>query len=574
PVTPEGELPRNETLYIGGLQWSRVVGWNPLSPDMNNAMGVTQNAASRTPIYETLYMYNPLTGKMHPLLAGEDYVWNDARTEVTVKLNPDAKWSDGTPVTAEDVAYTYATHLKYNTHIGVNNGAFVDRIEAKDAGTLVIYAKLDEQGKANNPMMVEDFIGTMYVLQKAYLQKVEERNGGDADKIKNDPCEDFVSSGPYTKFHSDDQKVVFVRDDNYWGQAASMWGKLPVPKYIAHGMYADNAAAIVGLTEGEIDVAQLFIENVQKLWLEKGLPISTFIDEAPYGICENLPTAFFNLNREELQNVTIRKAIAMAVDYDTIISTAMTNQSPTFKQVPRSMMNPTPGEQGTFDHDALKELQWAGNDIEGAKKLLDEAGIVDKDGDGIRELKGKKLSFNACCPYGWSDWQVAMEIVAAAGEKIGIEITTNFPDWAVYQTVATNGKQTDYDIFMFWTNSASMTQPWARCRWLLSSEYVGQENNWNGNFGGYSNPRADELLKLIPQEGDAAKLKEYYTELNKIYLTDVPSFGLMYRPNQFYTVNESVWTNYPSQDDGRNIPPLNLLDGYGIAGLYGLELVK
>jgi peptide/nickel transport system substrate-binding protein len=48
----------------------------------------------------------------------------------------------------------------------------------------------------------------------------------------------------------------------------------------------------------------------------------------------------------------------------------------------------------------------------------------------------------------------------------------------------------------------------------------------------------------------------------------------MYRPDQFYTVNESVWTNYPSADDGRNIPPMNLLDGYSIAGLYELELVN
>ena len=71
--------------------------------------------------------------------------------------------------------------------------------------------------------------------------------------------------------------------------------------------------------------------------------------QAPYGIGASLPTAFFNLESPGLDQVAVRKAIAMAVDYPTIIANAMTNQSATFDQVPRSLMNPTPGEQATFD---------------------------------------------------------------------------------------------------------------------------------------------------------------------------------------------------------------------------------
>jgi peptide/nickel transport system substrate-binding protein len=237
-------------------------------------------------------------------------------------------------------------------------------------------------------------------------------------------------------------------------------------------------------------------------------------------------------------------------------------------------MNPTDGEQASFDHDAVKSLQWVGSQIDDANKLLDDAKIVDTDGDGIREIDGKNLSFNACAPNGWTDWMAAMEIVAAAGEKIGIEITTEYPEWSVYQTVVTAAAQSDYDIFMMWTDSATPAQPWGRIRMLMSSEYNGGEGNWSGNWGHYSNTRLDELISLIPSETDAAKLKAYYTECVEIYLTDVPSFSLMYRPNMFHAVNESVWTNYPEQGDGNNIPPLILTDGYGIAGMYQVELVK
>ena len=570
------ELPRNETLYFAGQQWGTVNGWNPLSSDMNNAMALSSSASgSRTIMFETLYMYNFLDGSMVPLLASGAPVWNDAQTEMTVALNPAAKWNDGTPFTAQDILYTWETALRIENGMGVSYPPFISGIEAIDEHTIVIKAKLNDEGKAINPLQVVCFLGEAYIVQKAWIETLEARTGGDPSEMKKDPAEDVAFTGPYGKYFADDQKVVLIRNEEYWGQDASMWGKLPVPKYIAHAAnFADNSAAEVALKSGEVDVAQLFIANVQDLWLKDGLPISTYMDEAPWGICVNMPTAWFNMDVPGLDNPAIRKAIAIAVDYDAINQNAMTGQSPTFAEVPRSIMNPTPGEQAAFDHDAVKDLQWVGNDIEGAKALLDEAGIVDSDGDGWRELNGEKLSFNACCPNGWSDWQAAMEIVAAAGKNIGIEITTEFPEWSIYQTVVTAAKQTDYEIFMMWTDSATPAQPWGRMRMLMSSEFIGIEGNWNGNWGSYSNPRIDELVQIIPSTTDEAELKALYTEAVEIYLTDVPSFSLMYRPDKFHTVNETIWTNYPDAADGRNIPPSDCTDGYGIAALYELELVN
>jgi len=572
-------LPRNETLYFNGQQWGPVVGWNPYSSSNNNAMAIGQADNARVVMFETPYLYNMLDGKQYPLLADGPWSWNDAMTELTFKLNPAAKWSDGTPLTAEDVAYTWATHVKYSTPTGAANVEYIDAIEAVDPQTVVIKAKLGEDGKAANPLIVAAYVSTNYVIQKSWTQTLEERAGGDATKLMADPAEDVVYSGPYHKFFTDDTKVVYVRDDNYWGQDASMWGKLPAPKYLAHTIFKDNAAGTTALQAGEVDVSQQFNSNVQDLWLQQDLPISTYLPEAPYGIGASLPTAFFNLKSPGLDQIAVRKAIAIAVDYPTIIANAMTNQSATFDQVPRSLMNPTAGEQAMYDQAAVKDLQWAGNDIEGAKKLLDDAGIVDTDGDGWREYNGEKLSYVATCPNGWSDWQAAIEVVAAAGKEIGIDITTNYPEWSVYQTIVTKSDSPlpeGYDIFMMWSDGAGPTQPWGRIRKLLSSEFIGMASNWNGNWGQYSNPAADKLISAIPSETDPAKLKELYTELVKTYLTDIPSFTLMYRPQSFHTVNESVWTSFPHDADGTNppVPPLDLTDGWSMAGLYNLTLVK
>jgi peptide/nickel transport system substrate-binding protein len=576
PVTPGGALPRNETLYFNGQQWGSVVCWNPYSSNCNNAMAIAEQDNSRVTMFETPYLYDMMDGKSYPLLADGPYTWNAAATDITFKLKKAAHWSDGTPVTADDVAYTWASNVKYKTNQGVNFGAYVDTVTAVDPQTVDVKAKLDATGKAVNPLEVVDFLDTDYVIQKAWTQTLEGRTGGDATKFAADPATDVVYSGPYHFFFADDTKVVMVRDDKYWGQDASMFSKLPIPKYLAHVIYKDNAAGTTALQAGEVDVSQQFNSNVQDLWLKNNLPVSTYLPDAPYDIGASIPTAYYNMASYGLDQVAVRKAIAMAVDYDTIIANAMTNQSATFAQAPRSLMNPTAGEQALYDPTAVKDLQWTGKDIDGANKLLDDAGIK-KGPDGWRMYNGKKLTYVATCPNGWSDWQAAIEQVAAAGKAIGIDITTNYPEWSVYQTEVTNWPlPAGFDIFMMYNDGAGPAEPWSRTNKLLNSRYAQTKNNWNGDWGGYKNPAVDALINAIPGETDPAKIKDDYTQITKIYLTDVPSFSLMYRPQSFHTVNETVWTGFPHQGDGTNppVPPLDLTDGWGIAGLYNLSLVK
>ncbi|MEZ4581189.1 MAG: ABC transporter substrate-binding protein [Caldilineaceae bacterium] len=267
-------LPTNETLYFNGQQWGSVVGWNPYSSSNNNGMAVSQGDNARVTMFETPYLYNMLDGQVYPLLADGPFEWNEDRTEITFKLKPAAKWSDGTPVTAEDVAYTWATHVKYSTPTGASNVDYIEDIVAVDDQTVTVKAKLNDEGAAVNPLLVAAYLSSNYVMQKAWTQTLEERSGGDATALLADPAEDAVYSGPYHKYFADDSKVVLVRDDNYWGQDASMWGKLPAPKYLAHTIFKDNAAGTTALQAGEVDVSQQFNSNVQDLWLKDDLPTS------------------------------------------------------------------------------------------------------------------------------------------------------------------------------------------------------------------------------------------------------------------------------------------------------------
>lgn len=248
------ELPRNETLYFNGQQWGSVVGWNPYSSNNNNAMAITQADSARVIMFETPYLYDMLDGQVYPLLADGPYTWNDAHTEITFKIKAAAHWSDDTPVTAHDVAYTWATHIKYMTPTGAGNVDYIEDIVAADDSTVVIKAKLSDDGTAVNPLIVQAYVSTNYVIQKAWTETLEARANFDATALLADTAEDVVYSGPYHGYFWDESKVIYIRDDNYWGQDASMWGKLPVPKYLAHNIFADNAAGTTALKAGEVDV--------------------------------------------------------------------------------------------------------------------------------------------------------------------------------------------------------------------------------------------------------------------------------------------------------------------------------
>lgn len=359
-----------------------------------------------------------------------------------------------------------------------------------------------------------------------------------------------------------------------------MWGKLPVPKYIVHNIYADNNAQANALRVGESDMGQTYIANVNTMWEDEGLPISTYYTEAPYHIGVSQPSAIFNTNLPGLDQVAVRKAIALAVDYDQVLSSAMTNQAPPFSQYPRMLFQPNDTIRATYVKDAaeLEELGWLGNDVDAANALLDDAGIVDTDGDGIREYPaGNNLSFKCSCPTGWSDWQASMQIVADAGAKIGIALETYFPEAAQWSEAWRTGT---FEITMN-SYGGGPSDPWNSFYSVFYNyhgagdyepAYLPEITVGNSRYSGEKSARANELLDLAAAETDIETLKDYYQELNVIYLTEVPSFALMYRPQLFHEVNESVWTNYPSEGDG--ISPMCCIMGQGVAALYQLELVN
>ncbi|MDO4458603.1 MAG: ABC transporter substrate-binding protein [Clostridia bacterium] len=564
-----GTTPRNETLYFGGISQAKANDINVFSPN-SSCMAQDQSDYSYVETYETLYMYNMLDGQIYPLLADGQPEYSEDLKTITVKIKEAAHWSDGTPLTAHDVVATFDSHVKAGSNIGADYGMYMT-VEATDDYTVVFTAKEENF----NPIKMKAYLPHVYVAQKAYIDSKWAEYGEDnSEAFKTDYWWDAPHSGPYTLVVHNEEKVLFVRDENYWGQDESMWGELPHPKYLCHNTFSGNDTMAVAFQNGEIDVNQQFVANIWTYWEDMGLDVSTYIPEAPYFVDASMPSIWFNCQQDVTNDPDIRRAIANAIDYDQIIASAMSGYSYTFAEVPHSLFNPTDAEQAMYEKCNeivdLKALNFAGKDYDTANAILDEAGYLDEDGDGYREFNGEKIVLRCECPSGWTDWNGALEIVAACGSEIGLGLETYFPE----STVWTEDLQTgNFDIIMTGTGACGYAQPWNR--------YYNALFGWGGEFperitNGYSrwyNEEVDTLLAAIPTMGEDEAI-EAYARLNEIYLTECPSVALMYRPALFHEVNECVWTGFPEQDDGTNIPPQICIGGYGIASLYEIVNVE
>ncbi len=546
-ATPQGATPRNETLYMSGIQWGAPTNFNPLTGNMSFPI-----QQQRFLTYEALFTFNMLNGKIDPLV-GTKYEWVDPLT-LKVSINPAAHWNDGQKLTAEDVAYTYELGRKYTTYWS-QYWTYIDSVSAVDAATFVIKQKADKA----NQLLILDSICDVPLLPRHVWTKVEADAKGDIAEIRKFFNPAPVASGPYKMFFYDDTRITLIRDDNYWGKA--LFGKLPGPRYITHAIFKSNDAGDLALKNSQVDMSQQFTPHVWDMWKD-GTPIRTYLKDLPYFVPASMPSMWFNLSKPGMNNPDVRRAIAMSIDYSKIEELAMSGYS---RNITPALTMPVETEQ-YIDKDAIRQYQWK-YDVDGANKLLDSIGAR-KGADGIRVLNGVRLGpWDLECPYGWTDWNAALEIVAQSAQKIGIELRTKFPEAPVY----TNDRNTgNFDVVMFAPAGQPMpSQPWLRANFILYSKGVPPVGQLAfSNYNRFHDDRADAILEQIPRTTDKAELKKLYTELTIIWLKGAATVPLMYRPFRFYTFNTSVWTGFPVEGDNTGVPPLILADQSGVRGLY------
>lgn len=541
------EFPRDETIMIFTGMSAVPTSMNPMSGDTN--WPVSQNNDVNF-IYETLFMMNMRTGEFEPLI-GDSYEEIDELT-IEVKMNPNVTFSDGTPATSADVIYSYELGNKYDVKWSLY-WQNIESLEAVDDHTIRIHQKSD----AYNILNILDSFQSVPVMPKHIWEVVEEENNNDITEIRAnfDNKENPIGTGSYLLHSFNDQQTVIVRNEEYWG--VEHFGKLPSAKYIVNPHYASNDTLTLAFKNNEIDVAQAFIPQIWKL-TEENPAIQTYYDDFPYHMEGGMVSMLVNLGKPGLDNVDVRRALAESINYQLIAEAAMSGYA---KELSPMLALNNGVENQYIDMDAIAALQY-GYNPDKAIEILDSIG-AEPGADGIRVLPdGTRLSFTIQSGYGWTDWNAACEVVAQSAKAVGIEIIPEMPEGAVFM----NNRQTgDFDLALTIPGEGIRpSQPWYRYQWVMSDVGIPPVGEMAfSNQSRYHNERANELVELIPKTTDEDELRALHTEINELFLTDLPIIPIMYRPFQFFEYNETYWTGWPKDGDGTDVPPM--IDRY--AGL-------
>ncbi len=538
------ELPRKETLYVGGLQWGPPTSFNPVGS------GVAWPAQGQYEyIYETLFGYNLLTGALDPVLGAK--LEQPNATTMRVTLQPGTRWSDGKSLTSKDVLYSFEIAKRQN----VSYTAFWDYVSSMTADNdRAVTIKLNP--KKLNPGLTKRDLAYTAILPSHIWAGIEKTEKQFLQYANMKP----VGSGPYLLQDANNERVVLQRNEKYWGK--KVYG-MPAPKYVVHPIFKSNDAGNLALEQGQLDYSQQFAPEIWKMWQDKKLPISTWSKAEPYHVPGSIPLVMINVNKKGLDNPLVRKAIAYTVNYPLIAKTAMSSYS-----IPAnsSLVIPDGGEKKYYNADIVKQLGWNYNPQK-AVDILEKDLKAKKGADGIYVLPdGTRLGpWKVQCPFGWSDWNQTLEIVATGAKAVGIDIKTDFPEFPVANSNMANGT---FDLGMWFVAGVGPASPWQRFRDVMDNRdvpAVGTTAFWNYNR--YKNDKVGALLDKAASADDAAK-KEIFGQLDTIFMTDVPAIPMMYRPLEFFQYNETNWTGFPNENNAK-APPM--FTEAGIRILFNLK---
>ncbi|WP_304595874.1 ABC transporter substrate-binding protein [Alicyclobacillus sendaiensis] len=477
--------------------------FNPFDPSTND--GTYGN------IYETLFYFDNLTGKTWDLL-GTSYRFTNGGKSLIVQLRTNAKWTDGTPFTANDVVFTFNELKKY-----------------PDADTNNIWSELAGV-RALNPHEVEFTFKSVdipfaeqYVLGGTYIVPEHEWSSlGDPTKVKI-TWQKAIGTGPFKLISFSPQQYTFEANRFYYNG-------VPKVKYVRYPAYTSNQGADLALASGQVDWAGIDIPDIQKTFVAAD-PAHHHYDFPPGGFVELYP----NFDNPLLENLAVRQAINLAINRKAIQQIGETDYS--VLPVPTSLI---PSQMSWLDPNLpSQDRQFTVNDAK-AIQILEKAGFK-RNSRGIFEKDGKELSFNLLTVSGWSDWDEDALLIKQELQPIGININVVQEQFNAYFNSINPGVgiKPNYDLALSWTNEGPTP-------YTIYYDMLDSKGNWN--IEQYRNPQVDEALRQFASTTNPAVERQALYQVERIAAEDLPVIPV-FDGELWYEYNDAHFTGWPTKQN-------------------------
>jgi len=521
-------VPRNQTVNLGWSLGTPVGVTNPWAAGSSTQQG-------QQFMFEPLAYYGIFASKNIPWLA-DSMDYNADFTQLTIKLNKDAAWSDGKPVTSDDVAFTFDNQLK-NGKLSYHSyfDQYVKDWTTPDAQTLVLNFKIPAPRFAYEVLTFKFDTGIPILPKHAF--------DGQSDVVAFAGGLDMPHSGPYNIVAWDaNQKILDLRPD-WWGAKAGREA-LPAVKRIVMvnigGLVGQNMGVVIQRLDNNefdaildvraADIASALAANPEvKSWTD-GQPPNGYLDWWPNSLWMNTQLA-------PLNDPNVRRALCDTIDRDKInevlyegAKVANIYPFPLYPSLQKFADSP--------DVKALEAKYGPKFDLAESEKLMTAAGFT-KNADGLWEKDGKTV--NATIQTLGSIHTDIAPVLVEMLKTGGFDASANFGNDA-YQNMA-DGKP---GLYLF-GHGASTIDPFA-VEFLYDTKNSAPVGTTAGNnaFSRYSNPEYDKLIdEMAPLSADDPTFQKDAAAALGIYWRDTldcPIIQWLHR----IPYNNHYWTNWPS----------------------------
>jgi peptide/nickel transport system substrate-binding protein len=488
-----------------GSLWT--CGFNPFNASVNDtSVGF---------IYEPLVFVDALeSGKTTPWLA-TSYAWSDSNKTLTFTIRKGVKFSDGTPLTAADVVFTFQMLKKF---------------PALDLNSVwSVLSSVTQKGDD----VVMDFKSAAVPSFYYVADQVPIVPEAIWSKIKNPVTYSDskpVGSGPYTVSQCTNQNIQYTANSGFWKGA-------PKVKTVNYPAFTSNDPANTELATGEAQWGGQFIPNVKAFYTSKSSNYNYW-----YPSIANV-SLFINLKDPQLDDVNVRKAMAYAVNRNQVSQIGeygyelASNQTDVVTPTFSSWLDKSLESQYNYSYNTAK-----------AVSTLETDGYK-KGSNGIFAKGGKELSFSVINVGGNSDWVAALQVIAQEYKAAGIKLNVEEESGTDYDNNLYKGEyQLAYGV------ESGGPSPYYELRQLLDSSNSAPVGQLAGtNWERYSNPATDALFNEYAATTSTTTQHQIIDSLEKIMLTDVPVIP-MTEAAEWYQYDTSNFTGWETSADPFAIP--------------------